>query len=166
MKKSVAIFAIVLLAMVSVELCQAGQNDNHSVTVAVATINEIRVDNDVTLNIETATAGSNPDAVFDEATANLYWSTNAKGNTKKITVKTSQPNFLHTLTIEALNINGTGSTAGTAASTVTISNTDQDLITGIKQTAAHCDLKYSASTTAVNGDDDEVHTITFTITNN
>jgi len=166
MKKSIAIFAIVLLAMVSVELCQAGQNDNHSVTVAVATINEIRVDNDVTLNIETATAGSNPDAVSDDATAHLYWSTNAKENTKKITVKTSLATFLHTLIVQAQNIDGTGSTAGTAASPVTITNTDKDLITGIKQTAAHCDLNYSANTTAVNGDDDEVHTITFTITNN
>lgn len=166
MKKSVAIFAIVLLSMVSVELCPAGQNDNHSVTVAVATINEIRVDNDVTLNITTATAGSDPDATSDNATANLYWSTNAKNHTKKITVKTNQSTFVHTLTIEAQEIAGTGETFGTAAGTVTISNTDKDLITGIKQTAAHCDLNYSASTTAVNGDDDEVHTITFTITNN
>jgi hypothetical protein len=165
MKKTFMLFAIAVMAMVSVELCQAGANDNHTVTVSVATINEINVDNSVTLTIDNCTPGSDPDAVSDNATANLFWSTNARANSKKITVKTSLLTFSHTLKVVAQNVSGTGTTPGTAAAEVTLSSTDADLITGIQRTAAHCDLRYSANTTAVNGDDDEVHTVTFTITN-
>jgi hypothetical protein len=165
MKKRLIVCFMVMSWFAVIRLSPAAITASHLVTVTVNSINEINVDNNVTLTVTTATAGSDPNQVSDNTTSNLSWTTNAKANTKKITVKTSLAAPAHTLKLLAQNIAGTGSSPGTAAAEVTLSTIDRDLITGILKTAAHCDLRYTAIALAAEGDDDDLHTITFTITN-
>jgi hypothetical protein len=165
MKKHCVAGLVVIFLFAAIRFSPAAITASHLVTVTVNSINEITVDNNVTLTVSTATAGSDPNQVSDNTTSNLSWTTNSKTNTKKITVKTSLAAPAHTLKILAQNISGTGSSPGSAAAEVTLSTVDRDLITGILKTAAHCDLRYTAIALAAEGDDDDVHTITFTITN-
>lgn len=134
------------------------QSDNHSVTVTLSAINTIDVDNDVTLTINSATPGQDPDPVVDNATAELAWTTNA--SSKKITVETdlAAPNY--TLEVEAIN-----QTAGTPAGKATLSTTAADFLTGVGKTAGTCDLEYTASATVSDDPGTEVHTVTYTMTN-
>ncbi len=165
MKKNVVVCCMLLSCFVTIRFAPAAITASHLVSVTVNSINEINVDNNVTLTIASATAGSDPNQVSDATTANLSWTTNAKVYTKKITVKTNLAAPAHTLKVLAQNITGTGTSPGTAAAEVTLATLDRDLITGISKTAARCDLRYTAVALASEGDDDDVHTITFTITN-
>lgn len=132
--------------------------DSHTVTVQAMAINELAVTGgNVTLTIDSATAGSDPDAVADVTTCDLFWTTNE--TTRKITVETdlAAPDF--TLLVVAQNVSG-----GTAAPQVTLSTTADDLVTGVSETVGSCDLAFAAYATAAQGTGSDVHTITYTIT--
>lgn len=159
MKKLVAgvvvagtIFAVAILAM-------AGNTDNHAVTVEVQAINELAITGgDLTLIINTATAGQEPDDAVDNTTCDLDWTTNEA--TKKITVQTNLAAPTFTLKVLAQNVTG-----GTAASEVTLSTTGaNDFVTAIGTTIGGCDLQYTASATAAQGTGSDVHTVTYTLT--
>jgi hypothetical protein len=138
-------------------LALAADNDNHQVTVTVNDINELAVTGgDITLTISAATAGQNPNQATNN-TCGLQWTVNTTN--KKITVATNQATFAHTLRVQAASVTG-----GTSAGEVTVSNTAQDLVTGIATTLGNCTLNYRATATAAQGTQSVVHTITYTIT--
>lgn len=148
MRKSLsAIFAMALLSSPAF----AGDTANHTVTVTVAAVNEVAiVGGNVSLNIGSSYAAS------DATTADLTWSTNESG--KKITVVTDLTTIDYPLVVTATSVTG-----GTAAGAVTVSDTAQDLVTGISLTDGTADLSYSASATAGDGTGVEAHTVTYTI---
>jgi len=136
----------------------AASSDSHDVTVTVSAINEVAVSGgNITLTINTATAGSEPDAVTDSTSTDLAWTTNE--STKKITVAAGAAITGATLKVTAANATG-----GTATGQVTVTDTAQDFVTGISTTTGGCDLSYEASATASQGTSSNTHTITYTIT--
>jgi hypothetical protein len=153
------IFSILTLGIAGSSLAQT---DSHTMSVTISTITVINVDNNVTMTINAATAGSQPTAVSDNTTANLLWTTNA--TPRKVQVKTGAavPSGL-TLTVAAQNIVKVGSGAPAAAGTVTLSTTDQDFITGAGRSAGTCDLNYTAAATVDAVIQTNVITVTYTI---
>lgn len=152
----VLLVAVLLTGFISV--VWAADNANHQVTVDVDAINELAITGgSITLTINAATAGSQPDAEQD-VTCGLLWT--VTDTTRKITVATNQATFDHTLKVLATSVTG-----GTAAAEVTFTNTDaHDLVTGVAETLGGCTLQYTASATAAQGMQTVVHTITYTIT--
>ncbi|MBD3336070.1 MAG: hypothetical protein GF355_11200 [Candidatus Eisenbacteria bacterium] len=147
-----------LAAILASSAAPAGTTDSHTVTVNVSAINEVGITGgNITLTIDSATPGSEPNDASDATTCDLDWTTNEAS--KKITVATdlASPNF--TLKVEAANVTG-----GTSAGQVTLSTTAQDFVTGISTTTGTCDLSYTASATAADGTGSDTHTVTYTIT--
>jgi hypothetical protein len=158
MKSSIRIFFFGILFLGMVGYVMASNTDNHTVTVQVNAINEVAISGgNITLTINTATAGSEPDDATDNTTCDLLWTTNQAS--KKITVATDQGSPTFTLKVVAQNVSG-----GTAASEVTLSTTATDFVTGVATTTGNCDLSYTASATASDGTGSEVHTVTYTLT--
>ena len=159
MVKRAAIFLMTIVVLLSfAEVSFAAATDSHTVTVQVQVINELGISGgNVTLTINTATAGSNPTDAQDNTTSDLLWTSNE--SSKKVTVATdlAAPNF----TLKTLAQNVTG---GTAAAEITLSTTVSDFVTGIGSTTGNCDLQYTASTTAASGTGTDSHTITYTLT--
>jgi len=63
-----------------------------------------------------------------------------------------------------LKVQTTGVTDGTSAGQLTITNSAQNIVTGIPVTASGSGtLSYTASATAAQGTGSDIHTITFTI---
>jgi hypothetical protein len=138
----------------------AGETDNHQVTVVVNPINEIAVTGgNITLNINTATAGNEPNAATDR-TCDLLWTTNE--TYKKITVVSSLAKIRYTLIVAAKNLN-----SGTTMSEVIVGPQAVDFITNISKTTGSCDLQYVANATAAAGAYTETHTtVIYTLTDN
>ncbi|HEY3296330.1 MAG TPA: hypothetical protein VGL38_12960 [bacterium] len=148
----------IVLIFGCVGLVTASNTSNHQVTVHVDAINEAAVTGgDITLTINAATAGSQPNNATD-ATCHLNWTTNEAG--KKITVETDQAAPVYTLKVTATAISG-----GTAAAQVTVSNVAQDFVTAVATTIGTCTLSYVASATAAQGTGEDVHVVTYTLTN-
>ncbi len=96
----VSLAAICCLALAGTAL--AASTDSHTVTVTVSAINELAISGaNITLNINSATAGSEPDDASDSTTCDLVWTTNQVS--RKITAETNLglPNF--TLKVTAAN---------------------------------------------------------------
>ena len=158
MKVSWKLITCVLLSIGLVGIALAGTSANHTVTVTVSAINEVAISGgNITLTINSATAGSNPDDASDAATCDLLWTTNE--TSKKITAATNLASPDFTLTVQAANVSG-----GTSAGQITLSDTAQDFVTGIATTVGSCDLSYVGSATAAQGTGSDVHTVTYTIT--
>ncbi|MEW5768088.1 MAG: hypothetical protein AB1797_10790 [bacterium] len=160
MKKLTEVF--LLVAVLGLGLARSAMADNidaHMVTVTVNPINEVAISGgDLTLTINTATAGNNPDPVTNSTTCDLDWTTNEA--TKKITVATDLLAPTFTLKVVAENVTG----VGTAAPEVTLSITATNFVTGISTTIGGCDLKYTASATAAQGTGSDFHTVIYTLT--
>lgn len=147
-----------LLALLVPFASFAGPSDSHTVTVTVSAINEVDITGgNVSLTIDSAVAGSNPDAVTDSSTADLAWTTNEQ--TKKITVATSLADVNFPLSVTATDVTG-----GVSGGAVVLSTTAQDFVTGISETIGSCGLSYSASAPASAGTGVDTHTVTYTIT--
>jgi hypothetical protein len=130
---------------------------NHTVTVTVSAVNEVAISGgNVALAINGGTAAG-PATASDATTADLLWSTNESD--KKITVASSLATINYPLTVEALNATG-----GTVGPALTLSDTAQDLVTGISLNSGSADLAYTVSATAAGGTGSEAHTVTYTIT--
>jgi len=157
-KLAVALLALVLYFGLA-GVAMAANADSHMVTVQVSAINELAIDGeDLTLTINSATAGWDPEDATDDTTCDLLWTTNEPS--KKITVVTDLAFPSFTLKVEAQTIIG----GGTAAGEVILNTTGTDLVTGVATTTGGCDLKYTASATAEQGTGTETHTITYTLT--
>lgn len=156
MKRTLSIFSALSLMAVSAPAF-AANSDSHSVTVTVMAINEIGVSGGaVSLTINSATAGGQPDDASDSSTADLDWTTNE--DNKKVTVETdlASPAF-------GLSVSAGGVAGGTAAGSVALSTTPQDFVTGISATVGGCDLEYMASATAADGVGADAHVVTYTV---
>lgn len=163
MKKVIFSLMVVGFYLALTGIAMASNTGDQSVSTTVSAINEVNATGGtVTLDVIGATAGSDPNAVSDTATADLLWTTNETG--KKIVVSVASPSSDYTLTVVGVGVTGTG-TPGTLQSAVTLSDTPQDLITAIATTAANCSLTYTLSSTAAQGTTEAVSkTVTFTIT--
>ena len=152
------LLAVSILIVGLIGFCLAANNDNHQVTVTVSAINELSLTGgNITLTINTATAGSDPDDATD-ATCNLAWTTNEAS--KKVTVVSSLAAPTYTLKVEA-----TGVTGGTSGGELTVTNAAQDFVTSVATTTGGCTLSYTAQTTAALGTGSDVHTtVTYTVT--
>ena len=157
MKSIWTLLACAVLLIGIAGIAAAANNDAHQVTVTVNAINELALTGgDITLTINSATAGSDPDDDTD-VTCALDWTSNETG--KKITVVSSLVTQNFTLKVLA-----TGVTGGTAAGQKTITDSAQDFVTGVAETTGGCTLSYTASATAAQGTGSDVHTtVTYTI---
>jgi hypothetical protein len=154
MRKRILGFTLAALLVPAAAL--AGNTATQSVTVTVSSIDEVAVTGGaVTLTINSATAGSEPDAASDSTTG-LAWTTNDAG--QKITVETDLASPTFTLQVLA-----TGVTGGSAALEQTVSHTAADFITGMSAQTGGCTLQYDASASAAQGTGSDGHTITFTM---
>ncbi len=136
----------------------AANNDGHTVTVQVAAINELAISGgNLTLTMNTATPGADPDDALDSSSCDLAWTTNE--TTRKITVETDLVAQDFMLLVAAQGVSG-----GTAAAEVTLSTTADDFVVGVSETIGSCDLAYTACATAAQGTGTDLHTITYTLT--
>ncbi len=152
----VPLAAVCCLAIAGAAL--GANTGNHTVTVTVSAVNELAISGgNITLTINSATAGSDLDEATDSTTCDLLWTTNEAS--KKITAETNlaAPNFV--LKVTAANVSG-----GTAAAQVTLSTTTTDFVTGVGSSSGSCDLSYVASATAAQGTGSDVHTVLYTLT--
>lgn len=158
MKTIRMLLAISILIIGLIEFCSAADNDNHQVTVTVTAINELSLTGgNITLTINSATAGSDPDDATD-ATCTLAWTTNEAS--KKVTVVSSLASPTYTLKVEATGVSG-----GTSGGQLTVTNSAQDFVTGVATTTGGCTLSYTAQATAALGTGSDVHTtVTYTVT--
>jgi hypothetical protein len=158
MKRITLLLASVILIFGWCGIAAASNIASHSVTVHVDAINEVAITGgDITLTVNSAMAGSQPDHATN-ANCHLQWTTNEAG--KKITVESDQASPTFTLQVEATGVSG-----GTAASVVTITDSPTDFVTGIATTIGNCRLSYTAIATAAEGTGQDVHTVTYTLTN-
>lgn len=120
----------------------------------------------ITMNITTGAAGSEPVAVVNTVTTLTYWRPSVLA---KVTVRTSCPGQKF-----ALDVVATGVTKGVAASAVALTDgmLAVDFITGIPKTPASwtsttATLRYIASATFAQGNSaemgDDVHAVTYTL---
>ena len=136
------------------------QSATQNVTIVVAAINEVSVSGNLTLTINSATAGSNPDDATDNTTT---YSITTNGTNKKIT---GQLDLAYASGL-SLKVNLTAPTGGTSQGQKTLSTTAQDLVTGISGLAESAiQIAYTASATAAAASNGagETKTVTFTIT--
>jgi hypothetical protein len=137
----------------------SAQTANQSVTVDVDAINVIDVSgNPGTLVINSATAGSAPDDASDNSTS---YDITSNETTKKVV------GSLDVAYASGISLKVTlASTGATSAGQVTLSTTDQDLVTGISNLAeSGQQISYVASATVSAAPAAaESHTVTFTIT--
>ncbi len=152
------IFLVLIIVILgTASLSTAANNDNHQVTVTVSVINELAVTGgDITLSLNTATPGSDPDDDTD-ATTGLLWTTNEAS--KKITAATDNAGATFTLRVTATGVSG-----GTTSGEITLSTTATDYVTGVATTTGGCTSSYRASATAAQGNGSDVHVVTFTLT--
>jgi hypothetical protein len=144
----------------------AAESDTITVNFAVAAINELNIDDaSVTLTVNTATAGSEPDQATDSSTYDI--TTNETG--KKITagLDSAMPAGA------TLYLNCTAPTGGTSEGDVDISSaitgtSDADVVTGIDQVAeADITMTFKLSATVSSGviaSDSRTCTLTLTDT--
>jgi hypothetical protein len=138
-----------------------GNTDNQTVTFTVEAINEIAITGTVTLTINSATAGADPDAA--QSTAATYAITTNE-TARKITAALDQamPTGL------TLNITLAAPTGATSVGAVSLSATEQDVVTGISNVAESAlaityDLEATAAA-AVQAGTERIVTLTITAT--
>jgi hypothetical protein len=134
---------------------------SHTVTVNVATINNVAVSSgsvSLTIGLANVTAGVDLMGPATNTATSLLWGSNS--SLKKITARTNLAAPKYTLKVLA-----TSPTAGTAAPEVTLSTTDKDFMTNVGRSSGTCTLQYSGYALASTGVGTDSHTITFTIVN-
>ena len=158
MSRILVVSAVALCCLALAVPAFAANTASHTVTVTVTAINELALSGgNITLTINSETAGSDPDDATDSTTCDLAWTTNEAS--KKITAETDLALPTFTLGVTAANVTG-----GTAAAQVTLSDSAQDFVTAIATTVGSCDLSYVASATAAQGTGSDVHTVLYTLT--
>ena len=145
MKKLVGLAVLAMLAG-SAQLALSGLTATQTVTYEVASIDEISVSgNPGALTVNAAVAGSEPTAVTDATTTYAITTNNT---TRKITGKINTAMPANTF----LKVTLVAPTGGTSAGQVTLSGTDQDLVTGISTLAeSGKTITYELSATAAAG---------------
>ena len=128
MKKLVGLAVLAMLAG-SAHMALSGTTATQTATYEVTSIDEISVSgNPGALTINTAVAGSQPTDATDATTTYAITTNNS---TRKITGKINTAMPANT----SLKVTLVAPTGGTSAGQVTLSVTDQDLVTGITKLA-------------------------------
>ena len=156
-----------LILLAGLATTAKAQSDNHLVNVEVQAINEIAIAADVTLQITTATAGSDPTDATDNTSYAI--TTNDAGGTTKITASTSvDPATLGTGSGGVdIQVNATAPTGGAGAGNVSLGTTAVDVVTSIDPVSeGTLTLAYTLSATAETGQlASTAVTVTYTIVN-
>lgn len=159
--KKLTILSLFTLFLLQSGAVLAAATDSHDLTVTVSAINELAIaGGNISLDVNTATtAGADPDAVTDASTS-LDWTTNEL--TRKITVKMgTDTSGDYTLKVTAAKDTG----AGTAAGQLTLTLTDQDIMTAFGEELGGAGLTYEVSATAAQGTfTAAANTVTYTLT--
>jgi hypothetical protein len=154
-----AIFIFGILILLSCPLW-AGNTDNHDLTVTISAINEIDVSGNLSITIDTATAGQQPNSETD-STSTLSYTTNSATD-KKITAQYSVVGGDTGITIEATADSASGTSQGQQT---VISAGAVDLIRDLTQCAdAAQQLEYEVTATVDATVGNHVFTITYTLT--
>lgn len=128
MKAGRILAAMALLA--GAAMTATAQTATQTVTFAVNAVNRISVSGPATLNVTSATAGSEPD---DAVSSGLTWAVTTNGTNMKVTgaLASAMPTDV---TLSA-NLAAPGA-SGTSAGTVALSTTAANLVTGMSKVAA------------------------------
>ncbi len=160
--KSLKTLVMAVVLFVGFATVAHAQTANQAVTIVVSPINVMSVSSGtVSMTINSATAGSNPDNASDAATS---YAVTTNGTLKKITAAlgTAYAGGI------SLALSLTAPTGGTSAGSVTLTTVAQDLVTGFANLAeSGKGISYTASATAAaatNGAG-EAQTVTLTLTN-
>jgi hypothetical protein len=144
--KKLVMFGMVALLVGACTALYAASSVNQTVTYQVTAINEISVSgNPSALIVNSATAGSEPDAATDNGTT---YAITTNESSKKITgaINTAMPSNT------SLKVTLAAPTGGTSAGQVTLSTSAQDLVTGISTLAESGNtISYEFSATAAAG---------------
>jgi hypothetical protein len=146
MRKPYVPVLAVLFALVLGGVALAGNTATQTVSIQVSAINELSVSgNPAAMNVNAATAGSQPTQVTNSATT---YAVTTNQSARKITGKLDSvmPDSV------TLKINLTAPTGGTSLGDVTLTASDQDLVTGVSQLAeASLGITYKLSATVAAG---------------
>jgi hypothetical protein len=127
--KKLVMFGMVALVVVACGIAYGASSVNQTVTYQVTAVNEISVSgNPSALIVNSATAGSEPDAASDNSTT---YAITTNESSKKITgaINSVMPDNT------SLKVTLGAPTGGTSAGQVTLSTSAQDLVTGISTLA-------------------------------
>ena len=158
MKHKILKTAAIAAIFFAVPTLVSAQTANHTVNVNVQAINVMSVGAGPTIQISTATAGSQPDANTGAST----YAITTNGSAKKITAGTdvAMPTGL------TLSLNMTAPTGGTSAGAVSLGTSAADMVTGIsKKAESGIAMSYSAAATVAAVVQNNAFVVTFTITN-
>ncbi len=165
MKLTVIVTGLILFA--GLATTAKAQSDNHLVNVEVQAINEIAIAADVTLQITTATAGSDPTDATDNTSYAI--TTNDAGGTTRITAATSvDPATLGDGPAGVdIQVNATAPTGGLGAGNISLGTVAANVVTSIDPVSeGTLTLAYTLSATAETGQlASTAVTVTYTIVN-
>ena len=147
------------LALMTLAVAGTAGAQNQTINFSVAAINQLALSgNTVTLNIVSATAGSNPTQATDNAST---WAvtTNQSGAKISASLNSDMPSGL-TLQVSL------GAPAGaSSAGAKTLSSASTDLVTNVTQVAANgLAMNYTLDATPTAGVTSGTRTVTYTIT--
>ena len=148
--------AIMFVGLLTCPL-MAADTDNHAVTVTISAINEVNVSGPITITINSATPGQQPDPAQD-ATSTMDYTTNSASN-KKITAQYAVADDTG-ITFQAT----VTSTSGVSAGQVTLATSANDVITFLSQCVdAGETITYDVTATVLATVGDHVYTVTYTM---
>ncbi len=162
MKKITILLVTIGLILQISGIVMGADNDNHQVTITVVAVNELAISGgNITLTINTATAGS---GLIDDTdnTCALDWTTNSSAN-KKVT---GQLDTDYSAGISlAVNVTVAGGNGSSAGQQPLISASAVDLVTGVhNEFGSGNTLNYTASAPSASPTS-EARTVTYTILN-
>lgn len=160
--KKLPSYVSISLVLLAFPLCVHAQtygSSSHTVTVTVATINNLAVNSgSVSLTISAAdvTAGQNVMGPVVNTATSLLWGINS--SLKKVTVQTNLGAPMFTLKVLAV-----APTQGTASAEVTLSTTATDFLINLGRSSGTYTLQYTGTALASTGTGTDSHTVTYTI---
>ncbi len=165
MKKTLVSLMVVGLWLGVQGMAMAGSSTTTTANYEVEAINEISLSStSISLTVNAATAGSEPDQATDETSTYSITTNCGSTNTKKITaaINTAMP------TGNTLKINMTAPSTGTSAGAVTLTASAVDAVTAISSVAeSGIAITYSLDSTVAGGIIAASNkTVTLTITDN
>ncbi len=160
MKKSIIVLITIGLILLISGIVMAANTDNHQVTITVVAVNELAITGgNITLTINSATAGSGLNNATDNTCA-LDWTTNSSAN-KKVT---GQLDTDYSAGIAlAVNVTVAGGNGASAGQQTLISASAVDVVTGMHNEFVSANtLGYTASAPTASPTS-ETKTVTYTI---
>ena len=112
----------------------------------------------ISLTFSTPVAGSDFSDVVNSS-CSLDWNRPSGPGNIRITARTNVSNPTATLTVEAINVSG-----GQSSGIITLTNSSQNLVSGLAPGDGGCDLEYTASASLTDGTATDAHMVTFTLT--